>query len=162
MGLNSSVTILAISVGVLSGAGIFTMYYGEGASYFSKNPRACTNCHIMEPQFESWQKASHHTVATCVDCHLPQDFLAKYIAKAENGYNHSKGFTLQDFAEPIVINRKNRVVLLENCLVCHGDLVHEITPRKREFRCLRCHATVGHGDAVGLGGAMGVADATRR
>ncbi|MCZ6632812.1 MAG: NapC/NirT family cytochrome c, partial [bacterium] len=88
-------------LGCLFGLGSFTLYYGEGFSYFSKDPKACMNCHIMKPQFDSWQKSSHHTLATCVDCHLPHDFLGKYIAKAENGYNHSKAFTLQNFHEPI-------------------------------------------------------------
>ena len=72
---------------------------------------ACINCHIMQPQFDSWQKASHHTFATCVDCHLPHDFVGKYIAKAENGYLHSRAFTLQDFAEPIRITAKNSRIL---------------------------------------------------
>ncbi|MBI93975.1 MAG: hypothetical protein CME05_12325 [Gemmatimonadaceae bacterium] len=57
----------------------------------------------MQPQFDSWQKASHHGVASYADCHLPQSFVAKYMGQAENGYYHSKGFTFQDFHEPIAI-----------------------------------------------------------
>ena len=29
--------------------------------------------------------------ATCADCHLPAAFPAKYVAKAANGWSHSKG-----------------------------------------------------------------------
>ncbi|MEE3041917.1 MAG: NapC/NirT family cytochrome c [Candidatus Latescibacterota bacterium] len=80
----------------MAGLGIFTLQYAEGLSYFSTDPRACTNCDIMQPQFDSWQKASHHGVASCVDCHLPQSFVAKYMGKAENGYSlqrvHIPGF----------------------------------------------------------------------
>lgn len=39
--------LLAIVLGVLSGLGIFTFGYGQGASYLSNNPESCVNCHIM-------------------------------------------------------------------------------------------------------------------
>ncbi len=122
LGLGAGTAVLACSLGVLIGVGGFTARYAEGLSYFSQDPAACMNCHIMKPQFDSWQKSSHHTVAGCVDCHLPHDFLGKYIAKAQNGYNDSKAFTLQDFHEPILINEKNSRILQQNCFECHQDL----------------------------------------
>ena len=149
-------TIAAAMLGILLGVGGFTVHYGEGTSYFSKDPRACMNCHIMKPQFNSWQKASHHTAATCVDCHLPHDFVGKYLAKAKNGWNHSKAFTLQDFREPILITESNRRILQANCLECHGDLVHELvrgsTTDANAISCVHCHRSAGHGERLGLGG----------
>jgi cytochrome c nitrite reductase small subunit len=146
--------LLAVGLGVLGGLGAVTFLYAEGASYLSTDPAACANCHIMQPQYDAWQKASHHTAATCVECHLPADFVLKYIAKAENGWNHSKAFTLQDFHEPIVITAKNAGILHDNCLRCHGALVHAqgAGTDGGAPRCVRCHASVGHGEAVGLGG----------
>src|SRR5690606_6300883 len=91
---------LSILLGALAGVGGYTFRYAEGFSYFSTDPTACVNCHIMQPQYDSWQKASHHAVATCIDCHLPHTFVAKYIAKAETGDRHRKEFTAQTFAEP--------------------------------------------------------------
>ena len=44
----------------------------------------------MNDQYDSWTKAGT-TAAVCVDCHLPHDFVPKYIAKADNGYRHSQG-----------------------------------------------------------------------
>ena len=148
--------LLVAALGMLLGLGLMTFRYAEGLSYLSTAPEACANCHIMWPQYDSWQKASHHTAATCVDCHLPAGFVAKYIAKAENGWNHSKAFTLQDFPEPIVINEKNAEILHANCLRCHADIVHEqsIISTQGAPRCVRCHGSVGHGEAVGLGGPM--------
>ena len=84
----------------------YTFHYAEGLSYFSPDPKACVNCHIMQPQYDGWQKASHHNVAKCIDCHLPHDFIGKYYTKAENGFWHSKGFTLQDFPEPIQMHER--------------------------------------------------------
>lgn len=146
--------MLATLLGMLVGIGAMTFQYAEGTSYLSKDPRACANCHIMRPQFDSWQKGSHHTVATCVDCHLPCDFPANYLAKAENGWNHSKAFTLQDFPEPILITPKNAAILHDNCLRCHRDLIHDAALVSTEGapRCVHCHQSVGHGESAGLGG----------
>lgn len=140
---------LALLTGLVLGLGLFTFSYAEGLSYFSTDPKACANCHIMNEQYDSWQKSSHHTAARCVDCHLPHSFIPKYIAKAENGYFHSKGFTFLDFHEPILIKPKNSQILQENCLTCHGALVHELVAgedtEKDGIKCVHCHAGVGHG-----------------
>lgn len=143
-------TVLAAAFGLLAGAGGFTAWYAEGASYLSNDPRACTNCHVMREEFDGWQKASHHGVAVCNDCHLPHDsLLAKLWVKGENGFWHSTRFTLQDFHEPIRIRPKNRDVLNANCARCHADLVAAIHEGGREepgaLGCVRCHAAVGHG-----------------
>lgn len=144
--------MLGISIG-LSG---FTFMYAEGLSYLSADPKACVNCHIMRSQYDSWQKASHHTAAVCVDCHLPHGLIPKYIAKAENGYHHSKGFTFEDFHEPIMIKTKNSHILQENCIACHEEMVSDMLEIAKagntSIQCVHCHRNVGHGDPAGLGG----------
>ena len=149
-------TAVAVALGVLIGSAAFTFRYAEGLSYFSTDPAACANCHIMQSQYDSWQKASHHTVAGCVDCHLPHDFVGKYLAKASNGYHHSKGFTLQDFDEPIRIKAGNQRILQRNCLECHDGMIHELvsgsTTDRDAISCVHCHRDVGHGPTLGLGG----------
>jgi cytochrome c nitrite reductase small subunit len=147
--------VLAALLGILAGIGGFTFLYAEGLSYMSDDPKVCVNCHIMQPQYDSWQKASHHTVATCVDCHLPHGFVGKYLSKAENGYHHSVAFTFQNFHEPIMIKAKSSRILQDNCLHCHGTLVHEQITRaadaSRDVQCVHCHRSVGHGAPAGLG-----------
>lgn len=141
--------ILAVLVGVLAGVGGFTFRYAEGFSYMSNDPKVCVNCHIMNDQYESWQKGPHHAAATCNDCHVPPQIPGKFIAKASNGYHHSKGFTFQDFHEPIMIKPGNSQILQDNCLRCHGDFVHDIVPGSttdpNAVRCVHCHRGVGHG-----------------
>ena len=146
----------AVAVGVLTGVGFTTFDYAEGLSYLSTDPAACANCHIMQSQYDSWQKAGHHIAAACVDCHLPADFLGKYTAKAINGWNHSRAFTLQDFHEPILITPRNAQILQDNCVRCHGDLVHELTSVfvDQPLSCVHCHAGVGHGARCGVGGPL--------
>lgn len=140
--------LLAALLGIFGGAGAYTAYYAEGASYLSNDPKACVNCHIMRDQYDGWQKASHHSVATCNDCHVPQQFVPKYLAKAESGFWHSKGFTLQDFHEPIRIHDRNSRHLQANCIRCHQEAVCEILDvggKEDHTNCVRCHSTVGHG-----------------
>ncbi len=145
-----------VAIAVLGGVGLVTLGTAKGLSYLSDDPAACANCHIMTAQYDSWQKASHHTIATCNDCHLPHDLVGKYLAKAENGWNHSRAFTLQDFHEPILINAKNTKILERNCLECHADYARlQVGHRAVESpSCVRCHSAVGHGEHVGLGGPL--------
>jgi len=148
--------LLTVLLGVLTGMGMYTFQYAEGLSYLSTDPKACANCHIMWPQYDSWQKSGHQHVATCADCHMPHDFLGKWIAKAENGYHHSRAFTFQDFHEPIRITGKNARILQDSCLHCHGQFTHEMLSAGDKpadsVSCVHCHRTVGHGPRAGLGG----------
>ena len=160
--LDRWVMAAAIAVGVLGGLGGYIFLYAEGFSYFSTDPTACANCHIMTPQYDSWQKGSHHGTAVCVDCHLPIDFAGKYMAKASNGYHHSKGFTFQDFHEPILIKEANTYILQENCLRCHTNIVSEMlggsTSGADAVRCVKCHSDAGHGEPAGFGGPVRIND----
>ncbi len=159
MALHKKTVVLAVLLGLLAGTGAYTFKYAKGLSYLSADPKACVNCHIMTPQYDSWQKSSHHAAATCVDCHLPHDFVGKYIAKAENGWHHSKGFTMQDFQEPIMIKEKNSQILQRNCVECHEDMVQDMfrqdITNPDAVSCVHCHASVGHG---GLPTSIGGAD----
>lgn len=146
--------ITAAVFGLVLGLGLATFDYAEGLSYLSEDPRACVNCHIMRSQYDSWQKSSHHGSATCVDCHLPASFPAKYFAKARNGWNHSRAFTLQDFPEPILITPPNARILQDNCLRCHDAILHDAMAANGPPRCVNCHVSVGHGEQVGLGGPL--------
>ncbi len=154
VGANLPALVLCGLVGVLAGEGAYTFHYAEGTAYLRDDPAACANCHVMRDPYDSWQKAGHHAVATCNDCHLPVALVPKMIAKAENGWRHSKGFTLQDFHEPIRIHPRNAEILEANCIRCHTALVAGLLPgggphahEDEPFGCVRCHVDVGHGPA---------------
>lgn len=148
---------LCIMISAGLGIGLYTFYYAEGLSYMSDDPEVCINCHIMQPQYDSWLKSSHHTVAGCVDCHLPHDFVGKYLAKGANGWSHSVAFTLQNFHEPIQITPKNAAILQETCINCHDALVHDlaagaVAANPQAVQCVHCHSGVGHGEQFNIGG----------
>ena len=118
---------LSVLLGVLIGAGSYTAIRADATSYLSNDPTACINCHIMQDQYDGWLKASHHAVATCNDCHVPHHGLAKWYVKAENGYHHSKAFTLENFHEPIRMRDESRAIVNANCIECHGQ--HHVRDR---------------------------------
>jgi cytochrome c nitrite reductase small subunit len=140
--------VLSGLCGAFLGTGTFTFVTAQGHSYFSNNPAACLNCHIMREQFDGWVKSSHHTAAVCNDCHLSPGPLSRWISKADNGFRHSWAFTFQDFHEPIQMHPRGAAALQENCLRCHQSFVAEIAghpPAGGEtVDCVRCHSDVGH------------------
>jgi cytochrome c nitrite reductase small subunit len=150
VGVSVPALVLCALLGVLLGAGAYTYHYGEGFSYFSSDPKACVNCHIMREHYDGWVRSSHHAVATCNDCHTPHDFIRKYAVKAENGFWHSKAFTLQDYHDPLIIRPRNSRILQASCIHCHKDLVADVLGHGHAtdggaITCVRCHAAVGHG-----------------
>ncbi len=156
--------VFAVALGVLGGVGSYTFRYAEGFSYFRRDPEACANCHIMQANLDTWRKSSHHTSAVCIDCHLPVDFVPKYLAKAENGWRHGKLFTTGGFVEPIRVQEAGLKVLQANCEHCHRALTEQILAGEAThgsftqfgpsagLPCIHCHAGVGHGARTGVGG----------
>ena len=140
--------LLLLALAVPAGVGLFTFGYAKGFSYLSSDPRACVNCHVMNEQYDAWLQSGHRHTATCVDCHLPHSGLAKWVAKADHGFRHSAAFTLQNFKEPIEITPADRLLVLDNCLRCHGDFVAAVhaaaTPFGEPLDCLHCHQGAGH------------------
>ncbi|MBF0571775.1 MAG: cytochrome c nitrite reductase small subunit [Candidatus Omnitrophica bacterium] len=140
--------LVSFSAGVVLGLGGFIFIYAKGYSYISNDPRACANCHVMQEYYDSWVKSPHHQASTCNDCHVPHSFLLKYWAKARNGFNHSKAFTLQNFPQPIRIKKANLDSLQHNCIDCHSTMVGDISSHKDvekgQARCTQCHRGVGH------------------
>lgn len=143
----NAIKLVAVALtGLAAGLGVVTFSFAEGASYLSNDPGACVNCHIMREQYDGWRHASHHAVAVCNDCHVPDALVGKYVTKAIHGYRHSKGFTLQDFHEPIQITPHSREIVQDNCVRCHDPFVHSVNAVSTEpVDCLRCHSRVGHG-----------------
>nr|WP_315854223.1 cytochrome c nitrite reductase small subunit [Rubripirellula amarantea] len=139
--------LFAACLGMLAGIGVFTFGYGKGASYLSNNPQTCVNCHVMQGHMDSWLQSSHHNVAVCNDCHLPHDFVGKWVTKADNGFFHSLAFTMGGFSDPIQIKPRNKRVTQNACISCHKEFVHPLLPAvdgQDMQSCVHCHTNVGH------------------
>lgn len=139
-----------VSAGVVVGLGVYTFQYAEGISYLSNDPKACINCHVMRENYLSWRKGPHREAAACNDCHVPHGFPAKWIAKAQNGWNHSVEFTFQSYKKPIRIKPHNQRLVRDNCVRCHGAQLagmpdHPVRPAD-DVSCTDCHTGIGHAE----------------
>ncbi len=144
-----------ILLGIFVGLGFYLVYISNAVSYLSDDPKTCVNCHVMAPQFVTWQKGSHGKVATCNDCHVPQDnFVSKYLFKASDGLRHATYFTMRWEPQVIQIKDAGKRAVQDNCIRCHSNLVHPIELRaisnknvedQTERYCWDCHRETPHG-----------------
>lgn len=144
--------VLVILVGAIIGVGGYAFIYAKGYSYLLNNPSACANCHAMNDQYAGWIKSSHHSAATCNDCHTPHNFLGKYAVKASNGFFHSFYFTSGKYPDVIQITRFDRDVVESACRHCHSAITQAIDPTSvhgtaEGIYCTRCHLSVGHSES---------------
>jgi cytochrome c nitrite reductase small subunit len=142
------VFLLILLFGAAGGLGIYTFIYAKGYSYLSNDPASCANCHAMEGHLNGWVKSTHHAVATCNDCHLPEGVIDKAYTKGSNGFWHSFYFTTGRYPDPIRIKPHNHDVVEANCRRCHGDTVEAMdgpaVSSRQKISCVRCHDEVGH------------------
>lgn len=126
-------------------------------SYLSNEPEVCINCHTMNTHYATWQHSSHRAEATCVDCHLPHDsFTAKMLAKARDGFNHSKAMTFGTYGANLRISDDAASRIQENCIRCHDSLVSQMIENAHRYSrasshvrggrmCWDCHRGLPHG-----------------
>jgi cytochrome c nitrite reductase small subunit len=144
-----------ILLGIFFGLGLHVFYISNAISYISDDPRTCINCHVMNPQFATWQRGSHGKVATCNDCHVPQDnFIRKYWFKANDGLRHATYFTMRWEPQVIRIKQAGKDAVQENCIRCHSNQIHPVALRainnrnvedQTERYCWDCHRETPHG-----------------
>ncbi|HWG84093.1 MAG TPA: cytochrome c nitrite reductase small subunit [Deinococcales bacterium] len=155
--------LLGAFIGMLA----YVMVISEGASYLSDDPDACINCHIMTPEYATWQRSSHGRDTVCNDCHVPHDSeIRKYWFKAMDGLRHATIFTLNMEPQVMKAREESLHVIQENCVRCHANtLSATMEPLDREGvkltqvgasaitlphsdlgrACTDCHREVPHG-----------------
>ncbi len=144
-----------VASGMLVGFGALAIHVGNATSYLSDDPKACMNCHVMAPQFATWERSSHARVTVCNDCHVPHDNLvSKFLFKAMDGARHSFMFTFRMEPQVIRIHDAGASVVQENCIRCH---THQTQNVKEKFvtldevkhgggkLCWDCHRETPHG-----------------
>jgi len=144
-----------VIIGIFSGISLFTLYVSKAHSYLSDKPETCTNCHIMSPQYATWNHSSHREVAHCNDCHVPHNNIVnKYFFKAKDGLRHASVFTLRKEPQVIFILDEGAEVVHQNCIRCHSRQitdpklvasVEQHTAHMQDRKCWDCHREVPHG-----------------
>jgi len=142
-------------LGIFTGLGILTLYLAKAHSYLSDRPETCVNCHIMAPQYATWQHSSHREYTNCNDCHVPHNNIAnKYFFKAKDGLRHSGMFALKLEPQVIRIKKAGAEAVHNNCIRCHETLL--VDPKleatvamfratRENRKCTECHREVPHG-----------------
>lgn len=116
----------------------------------------CSLCHIHKAAVQQYKKSTHAKV-NCEQCHSrpgPFFFLTAKMEALQQPVHQLMG----DFEEPIVAG-----VMNQSCRRCHDKdilsgpvVVDGITVEHAHlvaagYKCIRCHSTVAHGDAVPSG-----------
>jgi len=150
-------------LGVCGGMVALVLHISNAPSYLSNDPQACINCHIMAPQFATWQRGAHGRGVTCNDCHVPHDNVVRsYFFKAQDGMRHAFMFTFRLEPQVIQIREGGRTVVQENCIRCHEHLVGgasiiDVTadnaPHGAGKLCWECHRETPHGRVNSLSSA---------
>ena len=142
--------VAAVFLGVMLGVGVYTVGYGQAPAYLSSDPKTCTNCHVMNKEYEAYLAGPHAGHATCDDCHLPHTGVVdKLLVQAQDGVRHGWKFSTGQYPVNITIRESSLKVVNDACLYCHGDLTAQMrsTAYARggdQISCTRCHAGVGH------------------
>lgn len=140
---------------IILGLFIYIFYISKAHSYLSDDPKTCVNCHIMAPQYATWNHSAHREVTNCNDCHVPHDnVFNKYYFKAKDGLRHATMFTLRKEPQVIFIHEEGQEVVQQNCIRCHSNKITDshVLARTDEFhtarterQCWECHRETPHG-----------------
>jgi cytochrome c nitrite reductase small subunit len=149
-----------ILLGIMFGMALHVIFVSDAISYLSEEPRVCVNCHVMAPEYATWQRGSHGRVATCNDCHVPHNnIIEKYYFKAGDGLRHAAMFILRLEPQVIRIKDAGKKAVQENCIRCHANQIHPVSLRainnasiydKEDRFCWDCHRETPHGRVHGL------------
>lgn len=153
-------TSVLLTIGLIGGLMVYLVYVSRAGSYLSDDPKTCVNCHVMSPFYATYMHSSHKNVATCNDCHVPQDNIVnKYFFKAKDGLYHASIFTMGTEPQVIRMHEAGTNVVMKNCQRCHFELNDNVgtTNIKLVDRnhgkgklCWDCHREVPHGKSTSL------------
>jgi cytochrome c nitrite reductase small subunit len=135
---------LYILVAVVLGLAVagFAAFGPSGLYAKSESPEFCGSCHVLQPEYEAWFHSGAHHRIKCVDCHLPNDNLARHLFwKTVEGVKDSVAFHTGRISETIQISEHGAGVVVDNCRRCHGELISRIN---EERRCWDCHRRISH------------------
>ena len=147
--------------GVIVGLGLMFIYLLRAHTYLADDPGACVNCHIMSPYYATWMHSSHSRNATCNDCHVPHENIArKYAFKGMDGMKHVFAFVSKSERQSPKIGDEGAEVVMNNCIRCHEQLTTNLADLGKitymqakcgeDKCCWDCHRQVPHGGTNSL------------
>ena len=137
-----------VAIGAAAIALALFVYVTDAISYAGTAPSTCSNCHVMDSQYENWYHAAHADSVTCVECHLPHDNAVNYwLAKGRTGSHDVYYFVTGQAPQMIRAKPETEQTIQANCVRCHRDTVENIMsgPQAFDRDCWDCHRSVAHG-----------------
>jgi len=114
----------------------------------TSTPEFCGSCHVMSTQYEAWFHNGAHKRAACVDCHLPNDTLARHLFwKTLDGVHDMIRFQTGQISDDQRLTARGARVVQENCRRCHEEIMARVN---EDRHCWSCHRRLSHR----LSGAM--------
>jgi cytochrome c nitrite reductase small subunit len=108
----------------------------------SESPEFCASCHVMASEYENWFHAGAHRRVKCVDCHLPNDNLARHLIwKGIDGGRDFLTFHTGLYAKDIRLTPAGAKIVKENCLRCHAETMARVS---EDRNCWVCHRQLSH------------------
>jgi len=168
-GSTSKITLIVASVVFLAGI-VFAGLFNVGLGY-TNEMEFCTSCHSMKVNLEEYKETIHYknpsgVQATCSDCHVPQQFLPKMVAKvvaAKDVFHEIMGtIDTREKYEAYRWDMATRVWAKmkrtdsRECLNCHRFENMDLTAQGRSARnrhgnapdkgqtCIDCHKGIAH------------------
>jgi cytochrome c nitrite reductase small subunit len=134
---------ILLGVIVLGGAlGMFLAFGPPQLMAQTETPLFCSSCHVMQTEFQAWQRVGAHRTIRCVDCHLPhQNMPVYYVWKSIDGMKDVIVFYSGQTPERITISKRQEGVVQANCIRCHAGRVGRINT---ERNCWDCHRWLQH------------------
>lgn len=146
---------------IVVGIFVFTLLAVIGMTYATSVPKFCSTCHIMKPEYATWEASSHSQVS-CVQCHvdsgLTNALKHKVVATKELYKYLTKTYEL-----PIQMTEQ---LPDSRCLECHS-VKRKVSPSypdlyipherhsEKDVSCVKCHQGVAHGKIASRGMTMG-------
>ena len=142
---------------------LYTVDISRVFMHLGHDPKACINCHIMNTAYATWQHSVHGHDTTCIDCHLPRNFVKKYIAKATDGLGHAINFTFNNYEDSMHISHTQQKIVNDNCIECHKSKTATIVASANLNQggedetdlCFRCHRDIVHGNVRSISATPG-------
>jgi nitrate/TMAO reductase-like tetraheme cytochrome c subunit len=153
---------IAIQVGILL---VILMAVGTvGFIEYSGQPSFCTNCHLMQPYYDSWATSSHNTVK-CIQCHYAPGIKAEAMGKLQAANQVVKYVTGAYGVKPWA-EIEDAACLRSGCHTERGlegvsnyegvrfDHTHHLGEQRRgkRLRCTSCHSQIVQGSPLELEG----------
>jgi nitrate/TMAO reductase-like tetraheme cytochrome c subunit len=155
---------IAIQIGIL---GVILLAIATvGFIEYSGHPSFCTNCHVMQPYYDSWATSSHNTVK-CIQCHYAPGIKAEAMGKIQAANQVVKYVTgaygMKPWAEI-----EDAACLRSGCHA-ESELEGEVTyegvrfdhtqhlgdlQRGKRLRCTSCHSQIVQGSPLEVEGTQ--------